>query len=74
MSTIKYKKIKIFSIIDETRYIMLNVYAKSFENFSKTIVSRRRCVREKREKYTKRTKKKFLFYVIYHNMIENRVE
>ena len=47
MSTIKYKKIKIFSIIDETRHIMLNVYTKSIEKFSKTIVSRRRYVREK---------------------------
>ena len=74
ISTMKYKKIKIFSIIDETRHIMLNVYTKSIENFSKTIVSRRCCVREKREKYIKRTRKKKLFNVIYHNIIESRVE
>ena len=74
MSTMKYKKIKIFSIIDETQYIMLNVYAKSIEKFSKTIVSQRCCAREKREKYIKRTRKKKLFNVIYHNIIENRVK
>ena len=74
MSTIKYKKIKIFLIINETRHIMLNVCAKSIEKFSKTIVSRRCCVREKREKYIKRTRKKKLFDIIYHNIIENRVE
>ena len=45
MLTIKYKKIKIFSIIDKIKHIILNVYAKSIEKISKTIVSQRRYVR-----------------------------